>query len=49
LADIVTGEVMPVGRSHIPVLSESHFYYDLLIKCSPPIAALDFGKNKQNE
>jgi len=25
LSDIVMGEAMPVRRSHIPVLSESHF------------------------
>jgi len=31
LADIVIGEVMPVRRSHIPVLSESNFRDDLLI------------------
>jgi hypothetical protein len=31
LSDIVTGDVMPVRMSHIPVLSESHFRDDLII------------------
>jgi len=49
LSDIVIGEAMPVRRSHIPVLSESHFCDDLFIVCSPSIAAFYFGDYKQNK
>jgi hypothetical protein len=48
LTDIVVGEVMPVRKSHIPVLSESNFRDGLFILFSPSIPTLDSGKYKQN-
>jgi hypothetical protein len=50
LSDIVIGEVMPVWRSHTPVLSEGHFRDDLFIMCSPLNAAFFGGNiNKTND
>ena len=48
-SDMLIGKVMPLRRSHIPVLSKSNFHDDLFIVCSPSITALDFGKYKQNK
>ena len=47
LADIAICEIMPLRRSHIPVLSKSNFHENLFIVCPPSIAALDFGICKQ--
>ena len=49
ISDMLIGEVMPVRRSHIPVLSKSNFHDDLFIVCSPSTAAHDFGIYKQNK
>ena len=48
-SDSVIGKVMPVRRSHIPVLCENPFLDDLFVSCSPSIVAFYFGEYKQNK